>query len=99
MTLKQKLFIKTYLESFNATEAAFTVYKVNDRNVAGVIGYENLRKPKIQEEIQRLLTAGGLDLESVIQNLARIANAKVDRVSGETKLKANLELLKLRGLI
>ncbi|MCL5410451.1 MAG: terminase small subunit [Patescibacteria group bacterium] len=47
LTLKQQRFIKDYLETGNATEAAARNYKVANRHTAEVIGFENLRKPEI----------------------------------------------------
>lgn len=44
LTIKQRKWIKAYLECGNATEAAMKVYDVKDRESAGQIGYENLKK-------------------------------------------------------
>ena len=44
LTLKQRKWIKLYLELGNATEAAMKVYDCKDRESAAQIGYENLRK-------------------------------------------------------
>ena len=49
LTLKQRKWIKLYLELGNATEAAMQSYDLDPsdpeaRNKAGVIGYENIRK-------------------------------------------------------
>ena len=50
MTLKQQLFCDEYLISLNATQAAIKAgYK---EKTAGVIGAENLKKPKIKEYIE-----------------------------------------------
>lgn len=40
LTLKQRLWIKEYISTGNATEAAMRVYKVKDRESAGTIGSE-----------------------------------------------------------
>jgi hypothetical protein len=53
LTPKQRLFVDYYLVTWNATEAARQAgYKGNDVTL-GSIGYENLRKSYIQEEIQK----------------------------------------------
>lgn len=52
LTRKEQGFVNDYLDTGNATEAAARNYDVNNRNTAGVIGWENLRKPKIQAMIQ-----------------------------------------------
>ncbi len=44
LTLKQRKWLKLYLENGNATESAMQVYDCQDRDSAGQIGYENLRK-------------------------------------------------------
>lgn len=44
LTFKQRKWIKLYLETGNATEAAMKVYDVKDRDSAKQIGYENLSK-------------------------------------------------------
>lgn|SRR3990167_8334538 len=44
LTLKQRKWLKLYLELGNATEAAFQVYDCKDRESAANIGYENVRK-------------------------------------------------------
>lgn len=49
---KEKGFVNDYIDTGNATEAAARNYDVANRNVAGAIGWENLRKPKIQAMIQ-----------------------------------------------
>lgn len=70
MSIKQKLFVKKYLENNgNATEAAFEVYNVKNRNVAHSIGSENLRKPTIQQAIREALQAKGLTPESISEYL------------------------------
>ena len=44
LTIKQRKFLKLYLELGNATEAAMRVYDVKDRDSANAIGSENLAK-------------------------------------------------------
>lgn len=54
LTLKQRKWIKEYIKTGNATEAASRVYDCKDRNVANAIGAENLAKlsmPELMEEM------------------------------------------------
>ena len=44
MTIKQRKWLKLYLEVGNASKAAYEVYNCKDKNSASTIGYENLRK-------------------------------------------------------
>ena len=98
MTLKQKLFVRFYLKTLNATEAAFTVYQTKNRQSSAVIGSRLLRNVNVQSEINAALEAGGLTLDSVVENLVEIAKATPDKVTANDVLRANIELLKLRGL-
>lgn len=52
LTEKQRLFCFCYVKNFNATTAAINAGYSKD--TARVIGYENLTKPYIREEIERL---------------------------------------------
>lgn len=50
----QKGFVKDFVKTGNATEAAQRNYKVKNRNVARSIGNENLTKPAILKEIKSI---------------------------------------------
>ena len=54
MTEKQKLFCEEYLIDLNATQAALRAGY--SEKTAYSIGNENLKKPEIQEYIQKRLT-------------------------------------------
>jgi phage terminase small subunit len=80
MTVKQKLFIKKYVESKgNATEAAMQAYDVKDRVVAAQVGHENLRKP----EILAVLANHDIDAQNVFADALR-AERKVYRKNKKT---------------
>jgi hypothetical protein len=66
LTIKQRRFVKHYLETGNGTEAAMSAYDVTDRNTARSIGTENLRKPAVQDAVAELLDAGGLSDEKLL---------------------------------
>lgn len=54
LTLKQRKWIKEYIDTGNATEAASRVYNCKNRDVARNIGGENLAKlsfPELMEEM------------------------------------------------
>lgn len=66
MTLKQRLFVKKYIENNgNGTQSVLETYSTVDPNVAGAISSENLRKPSIQREIRQALETKGLTPESI----------------------------------
>ena len=52
-TIKEKKFIKEYIKTGNATEAASRVYDVSSKNSAAVIGNENLRKLNIVDVMEK----------------------------------------------
>ncbi|MCK9371320.1 terminase small subunit [Candidatus Dojkabacteria bacterium] len=49
LTIKQKRWIKAYIETGNATEAAMQAYDCKDRDSARALGSENLAKLNIAE--------------------------------------------------
>lgn len=55
LTKKQRGFVKDYIATESATEAAARNYKVKDRIVAKAVGSENLTKPYIQDAIREAL--------------------------------------------
>jgi phage terminase small subunit len=74
MTDKQKVFCEEYLIDLNATQAAIRAgYSVK---TAYSIGEENLKKPEVQREIERLKAQRsrrtGITADRVLQELARI---------------------------
>lgn len=50
---KQKAFVNEYMIDLNSTQAA--IRAGYSKKTAGIIGFENLRKPKIQEAIQEAI--------------------------------------------
>lgn len=73
LTVKQKSFIDEYLICRNATEAARRAgYKGNDVTL-GVVGYENLRKPQIRNEIDNILKERAMLAGEVLERLTEIA--------------------------
>jgi phage terminase small subunit len=64
---KQKRFVQEYLVDLNATQAAIRAGYAPKR--ADAIGYENLRKPGIQEELQRYQSKLAEKVEVTIEEL------------------------------
>lgn len=52
LTLKQRKWIKVYLETGNASKAAMQIYDCKDRNSAAQIGFENLRKLNYEDFLE-----------------------------------------------
>lgn len=60
MTVKQKLFVKKYIENKgNGTETVLSIYNTSNRNAAGVIASQLLSIPRVRravdEEIDKYL--------------------------------------------
>ena len=77
LTEKQKRFVAEYLVDLNATQAA--IRAGYSKKTAEVIGYENLRKPQIADEIEKrqekLRNKLEITQERVIEEIAGIAFA------------------------
>ncbi len=77
LTEKQKRFVAEYLVDLNATQAA--IRAGYSKKTAEVIGYENLRKPQIADEIEKrqekLRNKLEITQEKVLEEIAGIAFA------------------------
>ena len=83
MTPKQQRFVEEYLVDLNATQAAFRAgYAARS---ARAIAAENLAKPNIQARITALKQARSertqIDADRVVQELARVAFARMSEVA------------------
>ena len=106
MTAKQTAFVKEYITTLNATEAAMRAYDAKNRNVARVIGTENLAK--LSEPIARVLEQQGLTNDYIAKKIKEkmeakkpiIANGKMWQTEDHTtQLKATELAAKLKGLL
>lgn len=83
LTAKQARFIEEYLVDFNATQAA--IRAGYSEETAGVIGYENLKKPYIQAEIRKRQadTAAALSItrDAVLREWKRIGFSDIRKVA------------------
>lgn len=97
LTRKQSAFIKGILAGKSLTQSAMIAYDVSNSKSASVIASQNLNKLSIREALDIALHSQGLTLDILTKNIGNLANATSVKVSGETILKANIELLKLHG--
>jgi len=100
LTLKQRHFVKAYVQNGgNATQAAWVAYDTEDYYTAKSIGCENLTKPYISEEIDRLMEAVELSTKDSLRAIkdAFSATDKNDYPDHRMRLKAAVMLLKLKG--
>ena len=99
LTIKQRKWIKKYIETGNATEAAMQAYNCKDRESAGTIGSENLQKLAFSE----LMDEMGLTDIALINIGTEGIRAKKSTATGEMVPDYNVRhkywdtLLKLKG--
>jgi len=88
LSMKQSVFVEKYLETRNATEAAFTAYDTN-RDVARRIGSENLSKPDIRRAIDEALKAHDItpDRWAKVLDSAMEAESEMTIGPGQTKTR------------
>jgi len=60
LTTRQNLFLKEYMQTGNATEAAMKVYNCKDRASAAALGSRMLRNVKIFDEVEFWLNKLGI---------------------------------------
>src|SRR3990167_9620300 len=96
LSVKEKKFVSKVVKTGNGTQSALEVYDTKDRKVAQVIASQNMSKPHIIEEIDKVLKKNNITLEGTTNRLQEIADDWMpDKISSDTVLKANIELLKL----
>ena len=94
LTLKQRKWLKIYLECGNATEAASQVYNCKTRDSAKQIGYENITKLDFGE----LMEEGGLTDNKLRQKLDegleanRVLSAKIIHKEATTQTDDFIEV-------
>lgn len=79
LTVKEQLFVNAYLgqAGYNATEAARVAgYKGND-NTLGVVGFDNLRKPKIAALVLERLNEAAMSANEVLARLSKHARGRL----------------------
>lgn len=97
LTRQQTIFVREIIKGSNATQAALAVYETDNVNSAKVIGSRLLTNVNVQEVINESLRSEGLSPSVLAKNIGKLANSTPQKVSGETVLKANVELLKIHG--
>ncbi len=99
MSIKQKLFVKKYIEhKGNGTKAALDAYDVKNYNTAHSIAIGNLQKPTIQRAIELALEHAGLSDDYISEMLrdATVAGIGV-KAKNSDSLRGIDMILKLKG--
>ena len=111
LTLKQKRFIREYLESGgNGTAAVRKAYpNAKTDNTRAVMGHRLLRLPKVKERISMILDGGGISVWTLCQPLIKLLDAKKPLIvngkivdyydDGMTQVKTAELLYKLHGVL
>ena len=97
LTRKQTIFVREIIKGSNATQAALAAYQTNNVNSAKVMGSRLLTNVNLKDVINESLRSEGLSPSVLAKNIGNLANSIPQKVSGETVLKANVELLKIQG--
>ncbi len=97
LTRKQTVFVRELATGKSGTQAAMAAYDVSNSKTASVIASQNLNKLSIREALDEALCLNGITPDLITSEIKALATKQVDKVSGDVKLKANIELLKLMG--
>lgn len=99
LTLKQRKWLKVYLDTGNATEAAMQSYDIDPkdpeaRNKAGVIGYENIRKLNYEDFLEQAGITDKLLQQKIMEGLeaTKVISARVIVSKDKPTSQANGEL-------
>jgi hypothetical protein len=96
LSIKQKKFVNNYLQTSNQTQSALHAYNTTSIGTAKTVANRNMRNPMIVEAIDQALKKNNITLEGQTDRLKEIANEwQPDKISSDTVLKANIELIKL----
>lgn len=66
LTVKEKKFAKEFAKTGNGTQSALKVYDTTDPKTASVISAENLAKPRVREEVVKLLQQNDVEMSEII---------------------------------
>ncbi len=99
MTLKQKTFVKRYLQNGgNGTRAVLDSYNVKNKHTAESIASENLRKPEVKRSIEIAMEANGLDDVYISELLREATVAGIgQRASNSDSLRGIEMMFRLKG--
>jgi len=77
LTNKQRVFVEAYLTTWNATEAARRAGYAGNDVTLGAIGYENLKKPQIEEFVEKRISEKAMSADEVLLRLGEIARGSL----------------------
>jgi phage terminase small subunit len=99
LTERQKKFCEYYVQSLNASEAAKKAGY--SEKTAGAMGYENLKKPEIQEYIETIMkdlqSERVADAEEVLQYLTDVMRGNIRDRGEEASIESRTRAAELLG--
>lgn len=69
LTIKERRFVKSYVKTGNATEAAILSYDTHKRDTAKSLGKQVLDRPIVKEYLKQILDRKGLSLEDLADKM------------------------------
>jgi len=75
LTIKQQTWLKLYIQTGNATEAAMQVYNCKSRDYASNIGYQNVTKLQDHARMREALDMANLGVPRILQVASEGLNA------------------------
>ena len=95
LSLKERRFVKNYIQTGNLTEATIRSYDTKNRKNANAMGPMIIRRPAVKAYLQELLDEQGLSDEKIAGKLKKIIDAGTRRVPlKETTAQTALDALK-----
>lgn len=98
LTDKQQAFINAYVQCWNATESARIAGYQGNNNTLGVVGHENLSKPKVFAAIEQRMRDNAMAADEVISRLSDQARADMGDFLSVRHNYANLDLERAKEL-
>ena len=83
LTLKQRKWLKEYINSGNASDAAFKVYKCKNRESAANIGWENVRKLDYTDFLEAAGVTDSLLQQKILEGLDATKTVSAVKTSRE----------------
>ena len=96
-TIKQKEWLKQTVITKNPSLAARMAYNVKDNHMASVMASENLAKPYLREELNKMLEQYDLVLEDTIKEHKWVITQRKDISSKMRGIREHYEVLGLRN--
>lgn len=101
LTQKQTKFTKAIVQQIvdgkdiNATQAVLESYNVSDPRSAQPIGSKLLSNNIIKQTVEETLANRGITLDTISENINRLASFQPEKITADVVLRSNVELAKL----